>query len=493
MENTKMCDGAASSPKTAAAFRELLAKSDKPGKSGQMSARERLTALFDADTFTEIGAYTMRRMSEFDAAAADEFESVLCGYGSVDGCLVYAFAQDMGRTKGSVSEASAKKITALYKMAVENGCPIVGIFDSAGAYLPEGVRALAGYGAVMKAVSMASGVIPQIAVVAGVAEGASAVLASMFDFVIATEQSKISVNPAFVVGGGTVKESVEAGLASLKAATDAEAIAAARTLLSYLPSNNEEGTVEVPTSDEINRLADLGAYEADGSIVSLIKAAADDGKYLEMNQDYAKNVTTGFISLNGVVCGVIATNHAENGGKLTSKAARKAARFLNFCDSFFIPVLTLVDTEGFAVCGEQEKNPFSAEIGKLAAAYASAKTPLVTLVTGAAYGSAFTVLGSKAIGADLVLALDTAKIGCLSAPSAVALLWNDQITGTVTRESLEEKWNDTKANVFEAAKAGEIDDIIEANEVRQRLASAVLMLAGKAAGTPKRRHANMPL
>lgn len=493
MENTMMRESSSEPIKTAAALRELLVKNERPGTSGRMNARERLVALFDADTFTEIGTYTMRRMSEFDASASDELESVLCGYGSVNGCLVYAFSQDMSRTKGSISEASAKKIASLYKLAIENGCPVVGLFDSAGAYLPEGVRALAGYGSIMKAVGSASGVIPQIAVVPGVAEGAAAIIASMFDFVIATENSKISVNPAFVVGGGTINDSVESGVASITVSTDNEALQAARELLSYLPSNNEEGTVEVPTSDEINRAADINAYDNTKSIVSFIEAAADDGKYIELNKEYAKNISVGFFSLNGVVCGAIGTNRAESQGKLTSKAARKAARFLSFCDSFFIPVITFVDTEGFEVCGEQEKNPFSSEIGKLASIYAMAKTPLITLVTGEAYGSAYTVLGSKAIGADLVLALENSKIGCMSAKSAVAFLWNNQISGAVTREALEEKWNNTKANVFEAAKAGEIDDIIEANEIRQRLASAVMMLAGKAAGIPKRRHANMPL
>ena len=201
-------------PKTAAEFRSLLLKNEKQGKGGVLSARERIESLFDECTFTEIGAYTARRMSEYDKSSPDEFESVICGYGAVNGCLVYAFSQDMNRTKGAVSEAAANKICGIYKLAVQNGCPIVGIFDSAGAYLPEGVKALAGYGKLMAAVSKASGVIPQVAIVPGVAEGASAVIASMFDFVIATENSKISVNPPFIVGGGKTEDSVEAGLAA---------------------------------------------------------------------------------------------------------------------------------------------------------------------------------------------------------------------------------------------------------------------------------------
>lgn len=476
-------------PKTASEFREFLLKNEKLSKNGVLSARERITSLFDDCTFTEIGAYTSRRMSEFDKNAPDEFESVICGYGAVNGCLVYAFSQDMNRTKGSLSEAAAAKICGIYKLAVENGCPIVGIFDSAGAYLPEGVKALAGYGKLMAAVSRASGIVPQIAVVPGIAQGASAVIASMFDFVIATENSKISVNPPFVVGGGKTEDSVEAGLVSITAKTDAEAISDARELISYLPQNNEDGAFETGSNDEVNRIIEADTADAK----ALISAFADDGKYIELCADYAKSVTVGFVSLGTTVCGVVATNHTENEGRITSKAARKASRFISFCDCFGIPVITLVDSEGFAVCGEEEKNPYSSEIGKLASAYAGAKVPLITLVTGAAYGSVFSIMGSKAIGADIVFALEDAKISCMNAKSAVALLWNDKISSEVSREDLENKWNESVANPFEAAKAGEVDDIIEKGEIRQRLASAVMMLSVKSADTPFRRHANMPL
>jgi len=475
---------------TVGELRDLLLKTDAASaKNGALSARERITGLFDEGTFTETAAFTSRRVSEFDDNTPDEFESVITGYGSVNGCLVYAFAQDIARAKGSVSEAAAKKICAAYKLAIDNGCPIIGIFDSAGAYLPEGVRALAGYGLIMKAASQASGVIPQIAVCTGVVQGAAAVIASMFDFAVVTEGSKISVNPPFIVGGGTAKDSVEAGIAAYTAKTDAEAIAAARELLAYIPSNNEEGGAEVLTNDEVNR----HIAAAFGDAASLVKSFADDAKYIELYADYAKSMSVGLISLAGVVCGIVATNPAENEGRLTSAAARKAAKFISFCDCFQIPVITLVDSEGFAVCGEEEKNPFCAEIGKLAGAYAMARTPLITLVSGAAYGSVFSVLGSKAIGADIVFAVDTAKIGCLSAKSAVALLWNDQITKDTTRGDLEAKWDAEVATAVAAARAGEIDDIVEAVEIRQRLASAVLMLSGKSVASPRRRHANMPL
>ncbi len=490
MEKTMIENGSEQNcPKTAGEFRALLMKNEKSGKDGILSARERITSLFDEGTFTEIGAYTMRRMSEFDKDAPDELESVICGYGAVDGCLVYAFSQDMNRTKGSVSEAAAEKICGVIRLAVDNGCPLVGIFDSAGAYLPEGVKALSGYGKIMAAVSKASGIVPMIAAVPGKATGANAVIASMFDFVAATEKSQISVNPPFIVGGGKTEDSVEAGLVSLRAKDDGEMIASVRHLIAYLPQNNSDGAFDVETADEVNRLIDCDTDD----VMSLIAAFADDGAYIELGGEYAKSVTTGLVSLGGIVCGVVGSNHGEDEGRLTSKAARKASRFVTFCDCFRIPVVTLVNSEGFTVSGEEEKNPYSSEIGRLVSAYAGANVPMVTLECGSAYGTVFTVLGSKSVGADVVFALDSAKIACMNAKSSVALLWNDKINKKVSREDLEEKWNSTKANPYEAAKAGAVDDIIEKGEIRQRLASAVMMLAAKRSTTPARRHANMPL
>ena len=225
----------------------------------------------------------------------------------------------------------------------------------------------------------------------------------------------------------------------------------------------------------------------------MLALIGDAGSFTEIGEKTAPSVVTGFVSFDGTVCGAVATDHATDGGRLTSLGARKAAKFVNFCDCFGIPVVTLVDSEGFAVSASEEKTPFAAELAKLASAYASAKTPLVTLVTGCAYGSVFSVLASKSLGADVVFALDSARISCLTPASGVALLWNDRITGSVTRESLETEWEETEANVIHAARAGEVDDIIAAAEVRQRVTSAVLMLSGKSAAAPRRRHANLPL
>jgi len=482
--------------KTASALRDLLNESDaksKPAKDGARSARERITMLFDEGTFVETGAYVTRRISEFDAEAADAFEGVICGWGSIGGKLVYAFSQDMARTKGSVSEAHAKKICEIYRLACENGAPVVGILDSAGAYLPEGVRALAGYGQIMRSISLASGVVPQIAVVPGIAEGASAVLAGMFDFVVMAN-GKLSVTPPFVLGREAGDEfAADNGLAALCEKDDVSAIASARTLIGYLPSNNAEGTAEVLSGDEVNRHADISAYAAKREAAVLISAAADDGRYIELYKAYAPEVSTGFISVGGTVCGVVANDYSVNGGVLTPNAARKAAKMVSFCDAFNIPVVTFVDSKGTSAALTSESAPYAAEIGKLANAYASARTPVITLIAGEAYGTVFAVMGSKALGADVALALDTAKVGCMNAASAVAFLWNDKIKGDVTREQLEKEWDATVGSPVEAARAGEIDDIIASEEIRQRIAAYVMMLQAKSKAAPVRRHINMPL
>lgn len=481
--------GALELPRTAADFRALLEKGEVSGKDGKMSARERITSLFDEGTFTELGAYTTRRAGEFDSTGNEELESVICGYGAVNGCLTYAFSQDMCRKKGSFSEAAAKKICGLYKLAVSNGAPVVGIFDSAGAYLPEGVKVLAGYGSLMAEVTKASGVIPQIAYIPGVAEGANAVIASMFDFTVALDSSKISVNPPFIVGGGKLSDSESSGLVSISAKDENEAVEKLRALLSIIPQNNEDAPAETESTDEINRL--IG--EDYDNIRAMISDFVDDGAFTELSGAYGKSIITGIASIGREVCGIVASDKNENGGRIDSSAARKAARFVSFCDCFGIPVITLLDSEGFAECGEEEKVPLASEIGKLASAYASASTPVITLICGAAYGSVFSVMGSKAIGADVVFAIENAKISCLSAPSAVALLWNDKVSGKTTREELEKEWNETYANPIESAKAGEIDDVIPVSEIRQRLASAVSMLAYKSQSAPLKRHLNMPL
>ncbi|MCI8611505.1 MAG: hypothetical protein HFE66_06265 [Clostridiales bacterium] len=485
--------------KTAAALRSLLAETDAfadaPAES--LTARGRIAALFDEGTFMESGAYVRRRVSELDTAAEDAFEGVICGWGSVAGQLVYAFSQDYSRTKGAISEAHSKKIAEIYRLAIENGAPIIGIFDSAGALMPEGVRALAGYSTLMQCTAAASGVIPQIAIIPGTCAGSAAVVAGMFDFLIIS-QSKgcVSFNAPFVLGDSEAGKSefvTKSGLAALTGTGDGDCIAKAKLLLSYLPMNNQEGTITASTQDDLNRLVDLSAYTSSENATDLISAVSDSGSFLELYAAYGKEIVTGFVTLGGTVVGIIANQKCVNGGILTASAARKASRMVTFCDSFHIPVVTLLNSKGPDVSIEAEASTYASELAKLAFAYSSAKTPLITVIVGEAYGAVFSLMGAKALGADVVLALESAKVGVMPASTAVAFLWNDQISEDVSREDLEKQWDETVGSPVAAASAGEIDDIIDGAELRQRIGGAVMMLSAKSKRVPVRRHLNMPL
>ena len=484
--------------KTVSSLRELLQTVDANAAapaSGSLNARGRIEAIFDKGTFMESGAYIRRRANEL-CADSDAFEGVICGWGSVDGRLVFAFSQDYARTQGALTEAHAEKITEIYRLAIENGAPVIGIFDSAGAYLPEGVRALAGYSKVMNCAAKASGVIPQIAVVPGVCAGSAAVIAGMFDFIVMSEKnSSLSFNAPFAVGNevGTSDFAAKSGMAALCGADDADCIAKAKLLLSYLPMNNMEGTVEERSRDDANRLCDLTAYKDGGDVSLLISAVADEGRFIELYKDFAPEMACGFVSMNGTVCGVAADRKSVDGGVLSADAARKAARLVSFCDSFDIPVISVLDSAGPDVSAEAEASPYAAELAKLAFAYANAKCPMITVIAGEAYGAHFALMGAKALGADVVLALEGAKTGAMSADRAVAFLWNDQITAEVSRESLEKKWNETVASPVSAAACGAVDDIVADSELRQRICAAVMMLSAKSKCAPARRHANMPL
>ena len=466
------------------------------------TAKERIRSLFDEGTFAEVGTYAHRIAAELGGDAG-ELEGVICGYGAIDGRLVFAFAQDFSRMKGALGAMHAKKICDLYELAIKNGAPVIGIFDSAGAYVLEGVEALAGYGRIMKKVSEASGVIPQIAVIAGICGGAMAAAASMFDIVIGAEKGgSFYVNPPFVLNNldktaafGSIRTAAEGGSVQVVCEDDMAALAYVRTLLSYIPQNNADGTAYAASGDEINRLVDVESIiSAEGySMADIITAISDDAKFLELGADYGKSMLCGFVTLNGMVVGVVANQPAVKGGKLTGCAAKKAARFISFCDCFKVPVLTLVDTEGYEVSVEAEKAQYGAALAKLASAYASSDTAKVTVVLGKAYGAAYTLMGSKSIGADIALAADCAKISAMPTASAVAFAWNDKVTDNSKRGELEAEWDSVMASPIAAAKAGEIDDIISLDELRQRVSAAFEMLGAKNALNLKKRHNNLPL
>ena len=467
-------------------------------------AKSRITALFDEGTFAETGAFAHKLAAEFGTTNNDELEGVVTGYGAIDGRLVFAFAQDFSRMKGAVGAMHAKKICDLYDLAVKNGAPVIGIFDSAGAYVMEGVEALAGYGKIMKKVSDASGVIPQIAVIAGICGGAMATVASMFDIAIGAKASgAFYVNPPFALGDldkkaelGKIETAAKLGQIDVVCEADTDALAYARKLLSYIPQNNTDGTAYCATADEINRLTpDVASIiAADGyAMADVIAAISDDAAFLELGAEYAKSMLTGFITLNGMVVGVAANNPAHIGGKICGGAAKKAAHFISFCDCFKIPLLTLVDTEGYEVSVDAEKSQYGAALAKLASAYASSDNAKVTVVLGKAYGAAYTLMGSKSIGADIAFAAESAKISAMPTGSAVAFAWNDKVKDNAKRGEVEAEWDSVMASPVIAAKAGEIDDIIALDELRQRVSSAFEMLGAKNALCAPKRHNNLPL
>ncbi len=442
-----------------------------------------IAALFDAGTFVETGAFMKR---------GDDLTGVVCGYGAVNGKLVYAFAQDSDRKKGAIDALQAEKIAMLYSMAQKNGAPVVGMFDSIGATVADGASVLSAYGKLLKVVSDASGIIPQIAIINGVCAGMAATVAAMFDVVVTIKgQSELYVNAPFLAGKeiGSADYTSLNGLASIAVENEGDAIAKAVKLVTMLPSNCEEGVTIEELTDDINRTVAMEGLSGK----NLVEALCDAGSFLSLGEAYATEMVTGLASFGGVTCGVVANDAAVNGGVITCDGAKKAAKLVSFCDSFSIPVITLVDSIGVATGAEAEGAPLAAQLGKLAMAYATADTAKIGVVCGKAYGAAFTLMGSKALGADMVYALPTSEISVMAPESAVAFLWNDKITADTSRADLVAKWTEECASPEAAAADGSIDDVVASLELRQRICAAVYMLMMKNAGTPARKHCNLPL
>ena len=438
----------------------------------QTKGNEKIALLFDTGTFVQTGAYIKR------AGSAKEYEGVICGYGSIGGKLAFAFVQDGDRLKGAFDATGAKKISALYQMAISAGAPIIGVFDSAGALVPDGSAVLSAYSTLLADISAASGVIPQIAIVCGTCSGLGAVAASMLDVRVVAQNANI------YLAAGEMPIGADA-FADILCKTEQQAFDKARALVALLPQNNKDYATTA-SSDDPARPVVASVTDTKALICDL----CDADTLIALGEQKKDGMMTYLASIGGVVCGIVATDRAQNGGKITKSGARRAAQAVSLCDSLGLPVLTLVDSEGIApTC-----SPCSAKAyGALAGAYANAKCPKVTVVTGNAYGAAFSLLCSRAGGADLALALPEAIISVMSPQSAVAFLYNDQITQEKSRAELEAEWKRTQASAVAAAEKGDIDDIIPAEELRARICAALYMLGSKAEGTPVRRHANLPL
>ena len=450
-------------------------------------ARKQISMLFDADTFVEVGAYTKRGFSDYLATEkTNEFEGVICGYGAVDGKLVFAFVEDAERMGGAIDERHAKKITDLYNMAISNGAPVIGVFNSNGTDIFEGTAGLAAYGRIMSAITRASGVIPQIAYVAGNCIGTCAAIASMFDVVVKNDSASLYVNSPALTGEKDAQDAIVSFVG-----TEEQCAGYIIGLISLLPSNSSIGVqcVEIYT-DNLNRK--LGNLDFGGDALSIISVIADNSMFFELGHDYAPSATTAFTTIGGVRCGVVATSYSKNEGRIDVSSARKISKFVSLCDSFSMPVVTIVDSLGLAI-NKKNEQLFAPELAKLAMAYASSTCPKITVIHGHAIGAAFVLLGSKSLGADLVYATEDSEIGALSAASGVAFAWDKYITEETTREELIAQWRNNVSSPANAAASGEIDDIITTNEMRARICSALLMLSAKGDASAIARRKVLPL
>ena len=443
--------------------------------------------LFDRDTFVELSAYTKRAFSDFIATEkSSEFEGVICGYGAIDGKLVFAFVEDASRMGGAIDERHAKKITDLYKMAINNGAPVIGIFNSNGTDIFEGTAGLAAYGRIMSAVTKASGVIPQIAYVAGNCIGTCAAIASMFDIVVKNEKASLYVSSPTLTGENNAQDAIVSYVG-----IEEQCLGYIISLVSFLPSNSSVGiqASEICT-DNLNRK--LGNLDFGGDALSIISVIADNSMFLELTHDYAASVSTFFATIGGVKCGVVANSFAHNDGRIDAGAARKVSKFVTLCDSFSIPVVTIVDSLGLAI-NKKNEQIFAPELAKLGMAYAASTCPKITVILGHAIGASFVLLGSKSLGADLVYATEESEIGALAAQSGVAFAWDKYITEEKTRDDLIAEWKLTVSSPANAAASGEIDDIISINEMRARICSALLMLSAKGDASAISRRKVLPL
>ena len=434
-------------------------------KAGKLTARARMDIIFDEGTFAEVGAF-------IGGDSDEDFCPVVTGYGSIDGLLVFAFSQDYSRLHGAMGKAHAKKICKIIEMALEVNAPVIGVFDSAGAKIDEGSDALNACGEVISSLAFSKGMIPTVAVVAGPCGGAGAVAASLCDVIIVAEKTgSLYMVPSSMLEDKTLgkpEKLAETGVSAITAEDDASACLAARAICRYF-------TPEMITSDDGNRAFDASVFENPKyDVHSVIGSLFDTGSFTELFAKRAPQMTVGLASMNGRVCGVVANNPSFKDGKMCPGACEKAVKLIKLCRTIDVPVVTLVDGVGVGTTDKIEIGGVAGKLAELAMAY-SASARKVTVITGEAYGTAYSVLGSKALGADFVLALDRAKISPMNPVSAVEFL--GEVYDESKVDEIAAKWADENASPLEAAKKGYVDDIIEASELRARVASALEMFA----------------
>jgi propionyl-CoA carboxylase beta chain len=492
------------------------ARIDSQHKKGKLTARERIQLLLDEGTFCEIGAFVTHRSTDFGMEKQQFLgDGVVTGYGKVSGRLVYVFSQDFTVFGGSLSETHAEKICKIMDMALANGAPLIGMNDSGGARIQEGVVSLGGYADIFYKNVQSSGVIPQISAIMGPCAGGAVYSPALTDFIFMVENTSYM----FVTGpnvvktvtnedvsseelGGASVHSSKSGVAHFTAANEVVCIQNLRRLLSYVPQNCEEKAPGLPynAGNEIREVLNDIVPENPNQpydIKEVIQGVVDTDSFFEVHGAYAENIVVGFGRLAGRSIGIVANQPAFLAGVLDVHSSQKAARFVRFCDAFNIPLLVFEDVPGFLPGTDQEWNAIITNGAKLLYAFSEATVPRITVITRKAYGGAYDVMNSKHIGADLNFAWPTAEIAVMGAKGAAEIIFKRDIDAAEDRDAAwkekEKEYSDLFANPYRAAARGFVDEVILPEETRARLIQAFDMLQNKVKNNPKKKHGNIPL
>jgi propionyl-CoA carboxylase beta chain len=483
---------------------------------GKLTARERVHFLLDDGSFEEIGMLVTHRSTNFGLDKTKFLgDGVVTGYGTISGRLVYVFAQDFTVLGGSLAEAHAEKICKIMDMAMKNGAPVIGLNDSGGARIQEGVVSLAGYADIFYKNTQASGVIPQLSAIMGPCAGGAVYSPALTDFIMMVENTSYM----FVTGpnvvktvtheevssedlGGASAHSTKSGVTHLTYANEIECINGIKRLLSYMPQNCEEETVMLPYeigNEKREKLNDIVPNSANQpyDIKEVIEGTVDTDSFYEIHKDFAENIVVGFARLAGRSIGIVANQPAFLAGVLDIKSSQKGARFVRFCDAFNIPLLVFEDVPGFLPGTDQEWNAIITNGAKLLYAFSEATVPRITVITRKAYGGAYDVMNSKHIGADLNYAWPSAEIAVMGAKGAAEIIFKNEIKEA---SNPEEKWKEKEAeyaemfaNPYNAAARGYVDEVIKPEQTREKLIKAFKMLENKVDTLPKKKHGNIPL
>jgi propionyl-CoA carboxylase beta chain len=492
------------------------ARIESQHKKGKLTARERLHFLLDQGSFEEIGMLVTHRSTDF-GMEKEKYpgDGVVTGYGTVNGKLVYVFSQDFTVFGGSLSETHAEKICKIMDLAMKNGAPLIGLNDSGGARIQEGVVSLGGYADIFYKNVQASGVIPQLSAIMGPCAGGAVYSPAITDFILMVENTSYM----FVTGpnvvktvthevvsseelGGASTHATKSGVTHFSCSNELEAIDHVKRLLSYMPQNCEEIPASLPYTPGDESRPGLNSIMPENAnqpydMRSVIEAVTDAGSFLEVHKDYAENIVIGFARLAGRSIGIVGNQPAYLAGVLDNHASVKAARFVRFCDCFNIPLLVFEDVPGFLPGTDQEWNAIITNGAKLLYAFSEATVPRITVITRKAYGGAYDVMNSKHIGADMNYAWPSAEIAVMGAKGAAEIIFRKEITSAENPEQKlmekEKLYSEIFANPYRAAERGFIDEVIEPAQTRAKLIKAFKMLENKVVNNPRKKHGNIPL